>query len=172
MNKTLQVRFRLAFLLTVLLAASPVSAEKPSWAGGGHDRHGEGRQERHEGRSEEGDRGGHENRDRDRAGYGAEPYFNDRHRSNVRDYYAEQFRAGRCPPGLEKKHNGCLPPGQARQWAVGQALPRNVVYYDVPVDIVGAPPPGYRFVRVASDILMIAVGSGMVVEALTDLGGW
>ena len=25
-----------------------------------------------------------------------------------------------CPPGLAKKHNGCLPPGQARKLARGQ----------------------------------------------------
>jgi Ni/Co efflux regulator RcnB len=29
-----------------------------------------------------------------------------------------------CPPGLAKKNNGCLPPGQAKsQWNVGQRLP-------------------------------------------------
>jgi hypothetical protein len=27
---------------------------------------------------------------------------------------------GGCPPGLAKKHNGCLPPGQARKLARGQ----------------------------------------------------
>ena len=27
-----------------------------------------------------------------------------------------------CPPGLAKKHNGCLPPGQAKKW-VGRSLP-------------------------------------------------
>jgi len=51
-------------------------------------------------------------------------------------------------------------------------LPRDVVYYDVPAGMIGYPPPGYRFVRVASDILMIAVGTGMVMDALTDLNGW
>ncbi len=29
-----------------------------------------------------------------------------------------------CPPGLAKKHNGCLPPGQAKKlYNVGQRLP-------------------------------------------------
>jgi Ni/Co efflux regulator RcnB len=32
------------------------------------------------------------------------------------------------------------------------------------------PPPGYRYVRVANDILMIAAGSGLVIDALQDLG--
>jgi hypothetical protein len=35
---------------------------------------------------------------------------------------------------------------------------------------IGLPPPGYRFVRVASDILMIAIGTGMVMDAIYDLG--
>jgi Ni/Co efflux regulator RcnB len=32
------------------------------------------------------------------------------------------------------------------------------------------PPSGYRYVRVASDILLIAAGTGMVVDAIQDLG--
>jgi len=33
---------------------------------------------------------------------------------------------GACPPGLAKKNNGCLPPGQARkQYNVGQRYNRN-----------------------------------------------
>ena len=41
-----------------------------------------------------------------------------------------------------------------------------------PGDIVlrfGMPPEGHRYVRVAADILLIAVGTGMVVDALEDL---
>jgi Ni/Co efflux regulator RcnB len=34
---------------------------------------------------------------------------------------------------------------------------------------LGVPPSGYRYVRVASDILLLAVGTGMVVDALEDL---
>ena len=91
----------------------------------------------------------------------------------AREYYSEQFRGGRCPPGLAKKNNGCLPPGQAKKWHVGQPLARDVIYYEVPRQLVvqiGVPPPGYRYVRVASDILMIAIGTGMVMDAIQDLG--
>jgi Ni/Co efflux regulator RcnB len=35
---------------------------------------------------------------------------------------------------------------------------------------IGPPPSGYKYVRVASDILMIAVGTNMVVDAIQDLG--
>jgi hypothetical protein len=52
-------------------------------------------------------------------------------------------------------------------------MPRDVIYYSVPQPLVlqiGPPPSGYRYVRVASDILMIAIGTGMVVDAIQDLG--
>ena len=56
---------------------------------------------------------------------------------------------------------------------MGRPLPKGVVYYDVPPQVVvslGPPPTGHRYVRVAADILMIAVGTGMVVDAIQDLG--
>ncbi len=100
-------------------------------------------------------------------------YFGDSQRAVVRDYYGKEGRQGKCPPGLAKKHNGCVPPGQARKWAKGRPLPRDVVYYPVPQSVVvelGVPPSGHRYVRVAGDILMIAIGTGMVVDAIQDLG--
>jgi Ni/Co efflux regulator RcnB len=36
---------------------------------------------------------------------------------------------------------------------------------------IGPPPAGHRYVRVAGDILLIAIGTGMVVDAIQDLGG-
>jgi len=48
-----------------------------------------------------------------------------------------------------------------------------VIYYEVPQPLVvriGVPPSGYRYVRVATDILMIVIGTGMVVDAIEDLG--
>ncbi|HEY9573444.1 MAG TPA: hypothetical protein VIR76_10025 [Pusillimonas sp.] len=99
-------------------------------------------------------------------------HFNDQQRSYLREYYGNEFRAGRCPPGLAKKHNGCMPPGQAKKWRRGYPLDRDVIFYDLPPTIVariGLPPSGYRYVRVASDILMIAVGTGLVVDAVADL---
>ena len=101
-------------------------------------------------------------------------YFNDSQRAVVRNYYGEQYRAGKCPPGLAKKNNGCMPPGQARKWNVGQPLPRDVIYYSVPQSVIiqlGAPPAGQRYVRVGSDILLLAIGTGMVIDAIQNLGG-
>jgi hypothetical protein len=42
-------------------------------------------------------------------------------------------RAQGCPPGLAKKNNGCLPPGQAKKLGVGDRLPSYLGGYNVPV---------------------------------------
>jgi len=100
-------------------------------------------------------------------------HFDDRYRVMVRNYYEEQFRHGHCPYGLAMKHNGCMPRGHERKWRIGRPLPREVIYYDLPQRVeveLGPPPSGYRYVRVASDILMIAAGTGMVIDAINDLG--
>jgi Ni/Co efflux regulator RcnB len=99
--------------------------------------------------------------------------FDMRQQTIVRQYYGREFEAGHCPPGLAKKRNGCMPPGQAKKWRRGAPLPRDVVFYDLPPKLVveiGLPPAGYRYVRVASDILLIAAGTGMVIDAIEDLG--
>jgi Ni/Co efflux regulator RcnB len=35
---------------------------------------------------------------------------------------------------------------------------------------IGEPPSGYRYVRVSSDILLMAIGTRMIVDAIQDLG--
>jgi len=160
----------LALLVVGLLATAGAMAEKPDWAGGGNPAQGAGYGASNQAR--EGRNGNPAQNANDRpVRVGA--YFVDTQRAAVSTYYGEQSRAGRCPPGLAKKNNGCMPPGQARKWAVGQPLPRDVVYYSLPQSLVvqlGVPPPEHRYVRVASDILLIAVGTGMVVDAIQDLG--
>ena len=99
-------------------------------------------------------------------------HFGDRDRDVIEEYYGGRARAGHCPPGLAKKGNGCMPPGQARKWAKGRPLPQDIRYYELPHDlIVRLPPPpeGHRYVRVAGDVLLIAVGSSMVVDAIQDI---
>lgn len=179
----------LALLSSALVGALPALAEKPDWAGQGkgHGKSDKHQNERHGGRDRDDNddrRGG----DRDRNVYRSDGpsvaisggsgnvqigmYFGAPQRQVLHDYYAPQFRAGKCPPGLAKKGNGCMPPGQAKKWRVGQPLPRDVVYYPVPNEIsvrIGLPPAGYKYVRVAADILMIAVGTGMVIDAVDDL---
>ena len=143
------VRIPAVIAMVLLLGAAPAHSEKPEWAGA----------EKGKGHA---NKGKHGNR-----------HFENSHRTAVHEYYEEDFRGGHCPPGLAKKHNGCMPPGQAKKWNVGQTLPTSVVVYDVPPALVvkiGVPPPGYRYVRVASDILLIAVGTNMIADAIRDLG--
>jgi hypothetical protein len=68
-----------------------------------------------------------------------------------------------------------MPPGQAKKWAIGRPLPRDVIYYDLPPALIGSigmPPAGYRFLRVANDILMISIGTGMVMDAINNPGAY
>ena len=98
--------------------------------------------------------------------------FSEGDRIAVRDYYGTAFEGGRCPPGLAKKNNGCMPPGQAKKWAMGRPLAPDVVFHDLPDALrlrLSLPPVGYRYVRVAGDILLIAAGTGMVAAAIEDL---
>lgn len=159
----LKIKSTLVLALAGILAIGPALADKPGWAGNG-------KSDRNERADQPERRDGDQRSSRDG---GRREHFQDNHRVVVREYYDERYRGGRCPPGLAKKNNGCTPPGLARNWRMGQPLPRDVVYYAVPQQLVlqiGPPPSGYRYVRVASDILMIAIGSGMVVDAIQDLG--
>jgi Ni/Co efflux regulator RcnB len=163
-----------------LFTTLPALAEKPAHAGGGKPAHVEHKGDKGGGKPHKG--GGHDEPRRvsssgERGSVSVNVqiggYFTDTQRRSVVEYYEPRFRAGNCPPGLAKKNNGCLPPGQARQWRKGYPLPRDVVYYPVPDGVsihLGLPPAGHQFVRVATDILLIAVGTGMVIDAIDDLG--
>jgi len=160
-----KTRCALTLVIGGIFAAGSVMAAQPSWADSGKDRKNEHMDRRDKQRGEQ-----HE---RDSRSGEKHRHFDDRHRVMVRDYYEKQFHRGYCPPGLAKKHDGCMPPGQARKWRIGRQLPREVIFYDVPQRLVvelGPPPSHYRYVRVASDILLIAIGTGMVVDAIEDLG--
>lgn len=136
------------------LASVPALAQKPDWAGKGKNGKGEQGEPRKEQRHEA--RGGG---------------FSDAQRAAMHGYYADQMRSGKCPPGLAKKRNGCMPPGQAKKWALGQPL--AIGWSPLPPymrDRLGPPPAGHQYVRVANDILMIAVGTSLVVDAIEDLG--
>lgn len=155
-----RARLALGILFATFCASGPVFADPPEGKGKGkgkgHDR---------------------ENNQNDQGKRGPAPkqgaFFIEQHRAHVRTYYTNEFSRGHCPPGLAKKNNGCMPPGQAKKWTIGQPLPRDLAIYDLPPQLVvhiGMPPAGYKYVRVASDILLIAIGTSMVVDAIRDLG--
>ncbi len=176
----------IAVALTVsLLAIPPMAlADKEGNPGKGKNGNpGKGKHEisqdyRHDGNQGGKNKGGkgyddrHDRDERRHDGGRVEFHFGDRDRTIVHDYYVGEIRGGHCPPGLAKKGNGCMPPGQAKKWVRGRPLPHDVIFYDLPHDLIirlPPPPTGHRYVRVAGDILLIAIGSAMVVDAVQDI---
>ena len=102
-------------------------------------------------------------------------YFNDQQRGAVRQYYVQNYGNGKnCPPGLAKKNNGCMPPGQARNWAVGQPIPRGVTVYSVPQPVIVQLPPapyGYRYARIGGDIVLVQQQNNLIVDIIVGLLG-
>ena len=102
-------------------------------------------------------------------------YFDDRQRTSVRQYYTQTYGNGKnCPPGLAKKHNGCMPPGQARNWQVGQPVPRGVTVYTVPQPVIRLLPPapyGYRYARIGGDIVLVQQQNNLIVDIIIGLLG-
>jgi Ni/Co efflux regulator RcnB len=151
----------LGLLLCGVVLVSAAHAAKPEWAGKGKEK--QGGEEQRQAQSQE--QGG-------TVEIRIGGYFGDDQRRVAADYYGQEKAKGRCPPGLAKKNNGCLPPGQAKQWSKGQPLPSGLVIYPVPKAVtvkIGLPPAGYKYVRIANDILLIAIGTSIVVDAIEDL---
>lgn len=132
-----------ALVLSLAAGVGPAAAD-PGGKGHGHDQQGQQR---------------------------GNPAFSTHDRTFIGNYYTSMIQTGHCPPGLAKKGNGCQPPGQARHWNMGQPLPSGLVTYPLPPDLLRSlnPPSGYRYVRVGSDVLMLAMGTNMVVSALRDI---
>ncbi len=144
-------------------AGAPVVADQPDWAGG-------------KGAGKPGHRDERPDQRRWDSG-GSDTVFSfrfgDHHRAASRDYFHRYYSNTRCPPGLAKKNNGCMPPGLARKWSIEQPLPRDITFHDLPPELLGqfgAPPPEYRYVRVDSDILLIEAATRIVLDVIENLG--
>lgn len=197
MSRTIEVKFtdrpalsNSILLLTMMFFSATAFADKPEWAGRGddgeksykHEKKHEKKYRKKEDREDDEHEDHHEDHHRhyDRhqsSGSSIEinigGYFGETQRSETREYYSERISSGHCPPGLKKKRNGCVPPGHSKQWVIGEQLPREVKFSTIDPEIkirLGMPPAGHQFVRVASDILLIAVGTGLVIDAIQDLG--
>src|SRR5688572_29112657 len=79
---------------------------------------------------------------------------------------------GGRPPGQAKKGNcepnqGFVPPGQAKKWSMGQPLPPAVHYYSLPparYGSFGPPQPGYDYVQVDDDLLVMERATRIIVN--------
>jgi Ni/Co efflux regulator RcnB len=99
--------------------------------------------------------------------------FSATQREAARSYFVKEHGRGNCPPGLAKKHNGCLPPGQAKKrYVVGHSLPQGIVVEELPVQLsarIGPAPPGYRYGILDGDLVKLSVGTMLVVDAIEGM---
>jgi hypothetical protein len=99
--------------------------------------------------------------------------FTTAQREAARGWYVEKYGRGNCPPGLARKRNGCLPPGHAKKrYVVGRPLAPGTVYAPLPPDLaarIGPPPAGHLYVSLDGDVLKLAVGTLLVVDAIDGL---
>ncbi|HEX4842922.1 MAG TPA: RcnB family protein [Limnobacter sp.] len=173
---------RLAQTLAVVawLAASPVHAEKPEKGNGQGQGKNKAEQQHKQGKHDKHDK--HERQEslqhkpgagkHSDGGVSVQFSFRSGDTRLVRDYYGGMAAKGNCPPGLAKKGNGCQPPGQAKQWQKGRALSRDLRYYDVPNELrirLPIPPEGHKYVQLGTDLLLIAVGTAIVVDAIEGI---
>ena len=92
------------------------------------------------------------------------------HKSPGQKFVGQKFSGQKiCPPGLAKKYNGCMPPGQLKKWTKGRALPHDVYFrplsnwgdYDL-----SPPPYGHVYGSVDGDILLMRTATRLIVEAV------
>ena len=170
------LRRTIAIVLVATLPALPALA-KPGNGKGGNSHGGQSHGNSGHGGSDNSGQGGSGNGDHGGGGGGAYdddgPRFSSRDQNVWRSYWQDEYEHGDCPPGLAKKHNGCMPPGLAKKrYAVGRPLPSGVVVLPVPVALLPrlAPcPPGYRYGMVDGDLVKLAVGTMLVVDAINGL---
>ena len=155
----------------LLIASGSAYAEKPEKGNGNQGKNKEqseqrGQKDNHKGAGKENGGGNGQ------SGVSVSFNFGSTETRIVRDYYGGQVAKGKCPPGLAKKGNGCQPPGQAKQWQKGRALGSDVRYYDIPNELrirLPAPPLNHKYVQLGTDLLLIAVGTAIVVDAIDGI---
>lgn len=98
----------------------------------------------------------------------------ERDRIVIRDYMNKHHKK-HCPPGLAKKHNGCLPPGLAQHYRVGEVLPQESILETLSRTLLGQlnpAPKGHRYVRVENDVYLMNNSTRQIIDAVaSSLGG-
>jgi Ni/Co efflux regulator RcnB len=140
-------------LVFAALQAGPVMADPPADKGQGHGK-----------AQGKGNAGGGNDKGK---GSGNSAVIVDKDRTIIREHFSADAAGGNCPPGLAKKNNGCMPPGQARKWGVGQAVPRDVTIYALPDPLLvrlSPAPVGYRYGRIGGDVVLLAIPTNIIVD--------
>ena len=159
-------------IASLLMAGSAIAKKDGDDNEKGGGKHGQ----KHESKNDRDDDKGERKADkRQREDIKQGAYFNEQQRVFAREYYSTTYKDGkRCPPGLAKKNNGCLPPGQVRNWAVGQPVPTNVTVYSVAQPVIRMLPPapiGYRYARIGGDIVLVQQQNNIIVDIIQGLLG-
>ena len=173
MNRFTLTQRVLALAITSLFIAGPVFAkgQDDGEHGNGKGKHSQKQEEKEERKSEKRE----QKREQTREVIVIQPgsYFNAQNRTYVQQYYTESYgKSKRCPPGLAKKNNGCVPLGQARSWVVGQPLPRGVTVYAVPQPVIRqlpAAPYGYKYILIGGDVVLVQQQSNLIVDIIQVL---
>jgi Ni/Co efflux regulator RcnB len=161
-------------IASVFLAGSAVAKDNDNGEGHGHGKHEEKQEQKAQKKADKQWEKQHkQDAKRERKEVPVGGYFDDQHRAYVQQYYSQHYgNKHGCPPGLAKKNNGCIPPGKARNWAVGQPIPRGVTVYSVPQPVIVqlAPAPyGYRYARIGNDIVLVQQQNNLIIDIMLNV---
>ncbi len=104
--------------------------------------------------------------------------YRDRNRNGRDDRFENSYRYGAkaCPPGLAKKHNGCMPPGQAaRLFREGQRVPTGYGYYtpyaNIPIQYRNqySLDPNYRYIYRNNNIYVVDPRTSLVQRIINAI---
>ncbi len=162
-------------IASLLMAGSAIAKKDGDDNEKGGNKHGQKQEDKREKRQDKAEKREDKAEKRQREDIKQGAYFNDQQRTFARQYYTTTYKDGkRCPPGLAKKNNGCLPPGQVRNWTVGQPVPTNVTVYSVAQPVIRMLPPapvGYRYARLGNDIVLVQQQNNIIVDIIQGLLG-
>lgn len=86
--------------------------------------------------------------------------------------YLTRDYGGKCPPGLAKKHNGCIPPGHQARYRPGIILDNEAEWQEPPVEIIEhlRPAPIHtRYVMVDKNVLLVSEATKKILDAVVLL---
>ena len=174
-NSKTSLRIVALVTASLLLAGSAIAKKGGDDDDRGGEKHGQKREDKREKREDKAERREDKAEQRQREDIKQGAFFNDQQRTFARQYYTTTYKDGkRCPPGLAKKNNGCLPPGQVRNWVVGKPVPTNVTVYSVAQPVIRMLPPapvGYRYARLGGDIVLVQQQNNVIVDIIQGLLG-
>ena len=98
----------------------------------------------------------------------------DRDRQTVYTYYRTNTQTSAARRGWPRRAMAACRPGKCRPnvYVVGQPLPPTVVYQPVPpvlIERLEPVPPGYGYVQVDNDVLLMDMATRMIADIVNDL---